>query len=89
MSVTTATHAATTDTTTGTTTIAKTPLVVHGLKAAAVDLRRAVDHEPENWRQQLLLARVETERGRLRAALDAYDRAQQLRPSSTFVGAGG
>lgn len=67
-------------------------LVLEGqgrLKAAAVDLRRAVDREPENWRQQLLLARVETERGRLRAALDAYDRAQQLRPSSTFVGAGG
>lgn len=67
-------------------------LVLEGqgrLKAAAVDLRRAIDREPENWRQQLLLARVETERGRLRAALDAYDRAQQLRPSSTFVGAGG
>lgn len=67
-------------------------LVLEGqgrLKAAAVDLRRAVDHEPENWRQQLLLARVETERGRLQAALDAYERAQELRPSSTFVGAGG
>lgn len=67
-------------------------LVLEGqgrLRAAAVDLRRAIDREPENWRQQLLLARVETERGRLRAALDAYDRAQQLRPSSSFVGAGG
>lgn len=64
-------------------------LVLEGqgrLTAAAVDLRRAVDHEPENWRQRLLLARVEAERGRLQAALNAYGEAQRLRPSSTFVG---
>lgn len=67
-------------------------LVLEGqgrLKAAAVDLRRAVQHEPENWRQHLLLARVEAERGRLQAALDAYEQAQRLRPSSTFVGGTG
>lgn len=64
-------------------------LVLEGqgaLKAAAVDLRRAVEREPENWRQHLLLARVEAERGRLQAALDAYGQAQRLRPSSTFIG---
>lgn len=64
-------------------------LVLEGqgrLKAAAVDLRRAVEHEPENWRQYLLLARVEAERGRLQPALNAYGQAQRLRPSSTFVG---
>lgn len=64
-------------------------LVLEGqgrLKAAAVDLRRAVEREPENWRQRLLLARVEAERGRVQAALDAYGAAQRLRPSSTFVG---
>ncbi|MFA9272158.1 MAG: hypothetical protein ACEQSX_15665, partial [Baekduiaceae bacterium] len=64
-------------------------LVLEGqgrLKASAVDLRRAVEREPENWRQRLLLARVEAERGRVQAALDAYGAAQRLRPSSTFVG---
>jgi O-antigen ligase len=55
------------------------------LTAAAVDLRRAVDREPTNWRPWLLLARVEAKRGDVERALDAYRTAKRLRPESTFV----
>lgn len=48
--------------------------------AAAQNLRRAIAREPQNYVHWLLLARVETERGRLRVALGAYDRARQLFP---------
>jgi hypothetical protein len=52
--------------------------------AASVDLRRAVLREPTNWRPQLLLARVEAKRGRVRRALADYRRARRLRPRSVF-----
>jgi tetratricopeptide (TPR) repeat protein len=54
------------------------------LSAAAVDMRRAIDREPDNWRHPLLLARIEARRGRVASALQAYRRARRLRPESRF-----
>lgn len=55
------------------------------LAPAVTDLERAVAREPENWRYQLLLARVQAERGNNQEALAAFAEAQRLRPKSTFV----
>lgn len=52
--------------------------------AAAADLHRAVEREPENWRHHLLLARVEAERRNNVEALAAFTEAFRLRPSSPF-----
>jgi tetratricopeptide (TPR) repeat protein len=54
------------------------------LEAAAADVRRAARREPTNWRHPLLLARIEAERGRPKAALAAFERARRLRPLSSF-----
>ena len=54
------------------------------LGAAAADLEHAEQQEPVNWRPPLLRARVEAERGRVRAALRAYRSFRQLRPNSMF-----
>jgi hypothetical protein len=54
------------------------------LAAAAVDMRSAIDREPNNWRHPLLLARIEARRGRVKSALQAYRRARRLRPESRF-----
>ncbi len=54
------------------------------LAEAARDLRRSIEREPLNWRQPLLLARVEANRGNTEAALRAFRRAKQLRPRSSF-----
>jgi O-antigen ligase len=50
------------------------------LPQAAADLRRAISLEPQSYEHWLVLARVETERGDLRVAVAAYDRARALRP---------
>ena len=50
------------------------------LNAAAADLRRAISHERTNFTHWLLLARIETERGRLTAATRDYRQAYALRP---------
>ncbi|MDQ6778273.1 MAG: O-antigen ligase family protein [Actinomycetota bacterium] len=51
--------------------------------AAAAALRRAISYEPINYVHRLDLARIETERGQVEAALRDYSRAQELRPNST------
>jgi predicted Zn-dependent protease len=50
------------------------------LGPAAFDLKRATARERENFVPWLLLARVETERVEVTAALRAYARARVLRP---------
>ncbi len=50
------------------------------LDSAAADLTRAVSHERTNFTHWLLLARIETERGRLTAATRDYREAYALRP---------
>ena len=42
----------------------------------------AIDHDPEDWRLWLVLARVETTAGNISAALEALDRAVALNPRS-------
>ena len=54
------------------------------LHAAQIDLDRAIRREPTNYRQPLLLARVDAEAGDVKAALVAYKRAKALRPASIF-----
>jgi hypothetical protein len=48
------------------------------LAPAAVDERRAVTREPTNYIHWLLLARIQTERGRYGSALADYQRARRL-----------
>jgi tetratricopeptide (TPR) repeat protein len=55
------------------------------LRAAQVDLRRAIERSRLDWRSWLLLARVEAERGNVERALAAYREARRLRPASPFV----
>jgi tetratricopeptide (TPR) repeat protein len=56
------------------------------LTAAARDANSAISRERLNFSHWLILARIETERGRLHAALSDYKRAQQLRPlASVFA----
>jgi tetratricopeptide (TPR) repeat protein len=55
------------------------------LTAARLDLLRAESREPLNWRQPLLLARIDAERGDADAALADYKRAKQLRPKGVYV----
>ncbi len=55
------------------------------LDQAAIQLQTAVRREPTNWRHPLLLARVEAERGRPRAAIRAFRKARRLRPFSPFL----
>ena len=55
------------------------------LTAARNDLLRAQGKEPLNWRQPLLLARIDAERGDADAALVDYKRAKQLRPKGVYV----
>jgi Flp pilus assembly protein TadD len=55
------------------------------LRAAQVDLRRAIERSRLDWRPWLLLARVEAKRGNVERALTAYRTARRLRPASPFV----
>jgi O-antigen ligase len=48
--------------------------------AARVDLRRAIDAEPANWRHWFVLARLEAASGRGEAAVDALAHARRLNP---------
>jgi hypothetical protein len=55
------------------------------LDAAAADMRAAAKREPLNWRPQLLLSRIEAERGNTKAALAAFRAAKRLRPKSLWI----
>ncbi len=48
------------------------------LGAAAQDVNQAISHERTNWVHWLILARIETERGRYSAALQDYFQARRL-----------
>ena len=52
------------------------------LTGAASAARSAADRERTNWRNWLVLARIEAERGRAGAAVRAYRRARSLNPRS-------
>lgn len=52
------------------------------LDAAATAAQDATREESTNWRTWLTLSRIETERGRTRAAVDAYRTARSLNPRS-------
>lgn len=54
------------------------------LPAATEAARTAVDKEPDNWRNWLVLSRIEAERGMARAAVDDYRRARSLNPRSSL-----
>jgi cytochrome c-type biogenesis protein CcmH/NrfG len=53
------------------------------LQAAATDLRASISREPQNYAHWLILARIETELGRIGTAAGAYDRARALRPRAS------
>ncbi len=50
--------------------------------SAAQDIRHAVSEEPTNFVHWIVLARIDTERGQLNAAVADYRRAHMLRPHS-------
>ena len=52
------------------------------LNAAAAAARAATEREETNWRNWLVLARIEAKRGEAKAAIDAYARAKSLNPRS-------
>jgi cytochrome c-type biogenesis protein CcmH/NrfG len=52
------------------------------LVPAADDLQQAIVHEPTNYAQWLVLARIQTERGLVTAAIKDYDQAKRLRPQA-------
>lgn len=51
---------------------------------AAEAARAAAEREPTNWRTWFVLARVEAQAGRPRAAVAAYERARSLYPRSSL-----
>lgn len=53
---------------------------------AAADLRAAIRRERTNYASWVILARIETERGRLGVAVQDYDRAHQLLTEGTLFG---
>jgi cytochrome c-type biogenesis protein CcmH/NrfG len=52
------------------------------LDEAAAAARDATREDPDNWRNWLVLARLEAERGRAADAVDAYRKARSLNPRS-------
>jgi len=53
-----------------------------GFDQAAVAARGATERGPTNWRNWLVLARIEAQRGRAEAAVGDYRRARSLNPES-------
>ena len=53
---------------------------------AALAAQRALAASPDDWRGWFVLARIEAERGRPGAALDAYRHARALDPHSSLLG---
>ncbi len=54
------------------------------LALAAEEARGATERESTNWRNWLVLSRIEAERDRIAAALRAYRKARSLNPLSTL-----
>jgi O-antigen ligase len=54
------------------------------LTPAALAARGATERESTNWRNWLVLSRIEAERGRAVAAVHAYRRARSLNPNSSL-----
>lgn len=54
------------------------------LPGAAEAARAATEREETNWRNWLVLSRVEAERGRAAGAVAAYERARSLNPRSSL-----
>lgn len=54
------------------------------LGGAAAAAREATEREETNWRNWLVLSRIEAERGRAAAAVGAYRRARALNPHSAL-----
>jgi hypothetical protein len=52
--------------------------------AAATAARAATERESTNWRTWLILSRIEAERGRAAASVDAFRRARSLNPQSSL-----
>lgn len=52
------------------------------LAAAASAARAATERESTNWKTWLVLSRIEAERGRAAASLEAYRKARSLKPNS-------
>ncbi|MEA2133413.1 MAG: hypothetical protein QOC68_1322, partial [Solirubrobacteraceae bacterium] len=75
---------------------AATPYVHRGLLLersgrlvdARADILRAMKREPTNYRHPLLLARIEAQRGRVRAALVAFRSARRLAPKKVIEAGG-
>ncbi|HEY1236868.1 MAG TPA: O-antigen ligase family protein [Solirubrobacterales bacterium] len=55
------------------------------LAAASRDARDAIDRDPDNWRNHLLLARLQAERGSRRAALAQLAQARRLAPRNPLL----
>jgi Flp pilus assembly protein TadD len=55
------------------------------LVAAAADANDAINRAPEDWRNHLLLARLEAERGRRREALAELATAHKLAPHDPLL----
>jgi tetratricopeptide (TPR) repeat protein len=55
------------------------------LPAAASDARDAIDREPANWRNHLLLARIDAERGSRPTALSQLAAARRLAPHNLLL----
>jgi O-Antigen ligase len=58
------------------------------LADARADILRAIQREPTNYRHPLLLARIEAQRGRVRAALVAFRSARRLAPKKVIEAGG-
>ncbi len=54
------------------------------LDEAASSALDATEKEPTNWRNWLILSRIEAQRGNASGAVDAYSRAESLNPRSTL-----
>lgn len=55
------------------------------LAPAAASARRATEKEPTNWRTWFVLSRIEAERGRVGASIDAFREAQRLNPRALLL----
>jgi len=55
------------------------------LDQAVMAAQTATENEPTNWRTWIVLSRIEAERGRVPASLDAYREARRLNPRASTL----